>query len=127
MSNQPYTIHVPQAVLDDLQSRLSATRWTNDLPGSGWGYGTDENYLKGLLAYWQNGFDWRAQEAKLNHFSHYRAVIEEATGSVGIHYIYERGKGKNPMPLILTHGWPDSFYRMVKLIPLLTNPAAFGG
>lgn len=131
MSHQPYTIHVPQAVLDDLQTRLSATRWTDDLAGAGWGYGTEAGYLQSLLAYWQNSFDWRAQEAKLNRFSHYRAamkeVTEEASGSMGIHYIYERGKGKNPMPIILTHGWPDSFYRMVKLIPLLTDPAAFGG
>lgn len=120
---QPYTINVPQSVLDDLRDRLMHTRWPDAIGGDDWGYGTDLTYLKSLITYWQNDFDWRAQEAKLNEFAHFRAQVDE----VGIHYIHERGKGPNPMPLMLIHGWPDSFYRMVKIIPMLTDPARFGG
>src|SRR5690606_35918543 len=93
------------------------------ISGVGWGYGADLGYMQELVAYWQNQFDWRAQEAKLNEFAHFRAQVD----GVGIHYIHERGKGKNPTPIILVHGWPDSFYRMHKIIPMLTDPASFGG
>jgi pimeloyl-ACP methyl ester carboxylesterase len=131
MNTQPYTINIPQSVLDDLQSRLAATRWPDELEGIGWGYGSELTYLKSLVDYWQHEFDWRAQEAKLNEFAHFRAQVADHDdnngGSIGIHYIHERGKGQNPMPLLLIHGWPDSFQRLVKLIPLLTDPARFGG
>lgn len=127
MKTQPYTVHVPQSVLDDLHTRLAATRWIDEIPGSGWQYGTETSYLKSLVDYWRTQFDWQAQEAKLNQFSHFRAQVTDDTGSVGIHYLHERGKGQNPMPLLLIHGWPDSFYRMHKIIPMLTDPARFGG
>lgn len=125
-----YTINIPQSTLDDLRNRLAATRWPNELSGVGWDQGTDLSYLKSLVGYWQNDFDWRAQEATLNQLHHFRVHLSDETaadGNLGIHFIHERGKGKNPMPLLLIHGWPDSFYRMVKLIPLLTDPARFGG
>ncbi|MEO8397542.1 MAG: epoxide hydrolase, partial [Chloroflexota bacterium] len=123
MAAQPFRINVAQATLDDLQARLKLTRWTDEVEGAGWDYGTNLTYLKGLMAYWQDGFDWRAQEAKLNQFKHFRAEID----GFGVHFIHERGKGSKPLPIILTHGWPDSFYRFHKLIPLLTDPAAHGG
>lgn len=123
MTAQPFTIHIPEATLDDLQNRLARTRWTDEVAETGWEYGTNRGYLKELVEYWQQQFDWRAQEAKLNQFPHFKAEVE----GVGIHFIHAKGKGTNPMPLILTHGWPDSFYRMVKVIPLLTDPARFGG
>jgi pimeloyl-ACP methyl ester carboxylesterase len=123
MNAQPFTINIPQTVLDDLHTRLAQTRWPDEIPGAGWSYGADLGYMKELVAYWQNQFDWRAQEAKLNEFAQYRAQVDE----VGIHYLYERGKGPNPTPLMLVHGWPDSFYRMHKIIPMLTDPARFGG
>lgn len=123
MSAQAFQVHIPQQVLDDLRERLARTRWADEVVGVGWDYGTNQGYLRGLVDYWQNGFDWRAQEAKLNQFAHFRATID----GVGIHFIHERGKGPNPLPIVLTHGWPDSFYRMLKLIPLLTDPAGHGG
>jgi microsomal epoxide hydrolase len=118
-----FTIDIPQATLDDVQERLGRTRWPNEIEGAGWDYGTNLDYLKGLVDYWQHTFDWRAQEAKLNQFAQFRTEID----GLGIHFLYERGKGPNPTPLILTHGWPDSFYRMHKIIPLLTDPARYGG
>jgi pimeloyl-ACP methyl ester carboxylesterase len=118
-----FTIDIPQATLDDVQVRLGRTRWPDEIEGAGWDYGTNLDYLKSLVDYWQYEFDWRAQEAKLNQFTQFRTEID----GLGIHFIYERGKGPNPTPLILTHGWPDSFYRMYKIIPLLTDPARYGG
>jgi pimeloyl-ACP methyl ester carboxylesterase len=123
MSVAPFTINIPQGTLDDLHERLSRTRWPDEVEGAGWDYGTNLDYLKQLVTYWQQEFDWRAQEKKLNQFAHFRADID----GLSIHFIHERGKGPNPTPLLLTHGWPDSFYRMYKIIPLLTDPASYGG
>ena len=123
MSIQEFKIAIPQVVLDDLQERLARTRWPNEVEEAGWAYGTNLAYLKELVDYWQNEYDWRAQEAKLNSFVQFRTEID----GLGIHFIHERGKGPNPIPLLLTHGWPDSFYRFHKIISLLTDPASHGG
>jgi microsomal epoxide hydrolase len=123
MSIQPFKINIPQSTLDDLRERLARTRWPDEVEGAGWDYGTNVGYLKSLVDYWQHEFDWRKQEAKLNTYTQFRADID----GLNIHFIHERGKGPNPIPLILTHGWPDSFYRMHKIIPMLTDPESFGG
>jgi len=118
----PLTIHVPDEVLSDLKSRLLGTRWPEPAPGTPWGQGTDLAYLKGLARYWAEGFDWRAQERRLNAFEHFRAEI----GGVGIHFVHHRAREGNGIPLILTHGWPSSFLEYLPLIPLLTDPKANG-
>jgi epoxide hydrolase len=123
MNVQPFTINVPQEVLDDLQKRLARTRWTAEVEDVGWDYGTNVGYMKELVDYWQHKYDWRKHEAELNHFAHFKAEVD----GVGIHFIHERGKGPNPTPIILTHGWPDSFYRFHKVIPMLTDPEKYGG
>ncbi len=123
MNIQPFTINVAQSTLDDLRERLTRTRWPDEVQRAGWDYGTNLDYLKVLVAYWQNQFDWKAQEAKLNQFAQFRAEID----GFGIHFIHERGQGPKPLPIILTHGWPGSFFEMVKIIPLLTDPAGHGG
>lgn len=123
MSIQPFQINIPQAVLQDLKERLAQTRWPDEVEGAGWDYGTNLDYLKGLVDYWQNKYDWCVQEAELNRFDQFRAEVS----GTGVHFIYERGKGPNPIPIILTHGWPDSFYRFHKVIPMLTDPAGYGG
>jgi pimeloyl-ACP methyl ester carboxylesterase len=123
MSIQPFKINIPQSTLDDLRERLARTRWPDEVEGAGWDYGTNVGYLKSLVDYWQHEFDWRKQEAKLNTYTQFRADID----GLNIHFIHERGKGPNPIPLILTHGWPDSFYRMHKILPMLTDPESFGG
>ena len=122
MSIQPFKITIPQATLDDLRERLARTRWPDEVQGAGWDYGTNLGYLKELVDYWQHDYDWRKQEAKLNQFAQFRADID----GFGIHFVHERGRGPNPLPLLLFHGWPDSFYRYHKLIPLLTDPASHG-
>ena len=123
MKPQPFQIDVPQTVLEDLQERLARTRWPDEVEGAGWDYGASLGYMKELADYWQNDYDWRKQEAKLNTFNHFKADID----GFGVHFIHERGKGPNPTPLLLLHGWPDSFYRFYKVIPMLTDPERFGG
>ncbi len=117
-----YKIHVPQATLDDLQRRLAATRWPDEVAGADWNYGTNLAYLKQLVGYWHKSFDWRAQEATLNEFSNQRITVD----GVGLHFIHERGKGENPIPVLMLHGWPSSFVQMVKILPLLTDPVGNG-
>jgi pimeloyl-ACP methyl ester carboxylesterase len=121
MAIKPYQINVPQSVLDDLQLRLGATRWPD--PVDNWDQGTSSAYLRELAEYWQNQYDWRAQEAALNELNWFSAEVNGEE----IRFIHERGKGPNPTPIILLHGWPDSFYRYIKLIPMLTDPAKYGG
>jgi pimeloyl-ACP methyl ester carboxylesterase len=114
---QPFQVQVPQAVLDDLKDRLGRTRWPDEVQGAGWDYGTNTAYLKGLLGHWQTGFDWRKQERAINQFAQFRAEID----GLKIHFIHERSKNKNAMPILLLHGWPSSFFQMHKIIPLLTD------
>jgi pimeloyl-ACP methyl ester carboxylesterase len=120
---EEFAIHVPDQVLSDLQQRLKNTRWSPQIEGTGWDAGTAADYLKDLIRYWQTEYDWRKHETALNQFAHFRTAVDD----IGIHFIHEHGKGPNPFPLILTHGYPDSFYRFVKLIPLLADPEAYGG
>ena len=123
MTVNPFTVHVADDTLEDLRERLARTRWPGELPHTGWDYGSNLAYVKELAAYWQSEFDWRAQEAALNCFSHFRTSVD----GMGIHFIHEKGKGPAPLPLVITHGWPSTVFEMSKIIPLLTNPAAHGG
>jgi len=123
MTIQPWTIAVPQATLDDLRERLARARWIDAAQDDGWMYGIDVGYMRELVDYWQHHYDWRTHEAGLNRFAHFKANVD----GIGIHFIHERGKGPNPMPLLLIHGFPDSFYRYHKVIDRLTDPAKYGG
>ena len=123
MEVQPFHIHVSDAVIADLKQRLADTRWPDEIPGSGWDYGSNLAYMKELIEYWRVGFDWRAQEKLINSFQHFKANVD----NLDIHFIHERGNGPDPMPLIITHGWPGSFFEMHKIIPLLADPASHGG
>jgi microsomal epoxide hydrolase len=123
MSIQPFTIAIAQATLDDLHERLLRTRWPDEVENTNWSYGTNRGYLKDLVDYWQHSYNWRDQEAKLNQFTQYRANVD----GQNIHFVHIRGKGPNPTPLLLIHGWPDSFYRFHKVIPRLTDPESYGG
>ncbi len=123
MSVTPFTVAIPDATLDDLRERLARTRWPDEVADAGWEYGTNMAYLKELAGYWRGGFDWRAQERRINAFPQSRAEVD----GTGIHFIHARGMGPNPVPLLLLHGWPSSFVQMLKIIPLLTDPASHGG
>ena len=119
---EPFKIAIPDDVLRDLSRRLGAVRLAS-VEKAGWEEGTDPAYLSELIDYWRIGYDWRRDEAKLNDFRHLRGTVDGVT----LHLIHEKGRGPAPLPLILTHGYPDSFFRFYKLIPLLTDPAAHGG
>ena len=123
MPATPFKIEVPDSVLDDLRARLERTRWPDELPGVGWEYGSNMDYIKELVEYWKNDFDWRKQEALINSFSHFKAPVDGRD----VHFIHEKGKGPNPLPLVITHGWPGTFFEMHKVIPLLADPGAHGG
>ncbi len=120
---EAFTIDIPDAVLIDLKERLARARYAEDFANEGWAYGTNASYLRELCDYWKDGFDWRAQEGAMNRYAHYRTEIE----GTPIHFIHERGKGPNPMPIVLSHGWPWTFWDYQKLIGPLTDPAAHGG
>lgn len=112
-----FKVEVPQQVLDDLTGRLQHTRWPGEPEGSGWHFGTSESYLQELVSYWLTEYDWRKHEALLNKYPQYIADVN----GVKIHFQYIKGKGQDAKPLLLTHGWPDSFYRFHKIIPMLTE------
>lgn len=121
---RPFRIEVPQADLDDLQERLARTRWLDAAEeDAGWTYGIDLGYLRELVDHWQQHYDWCSNEAALNRFAQFKAEVD----GVGIHFIHERGKGPNPTPLLLLHGFPDSFYRYHKVVERFTDPAKYGG
>ena len=121
----PFAPVVEQAVLDDLRRRLLATVWPDAPAGLGWAAGADVDELRDLVAYWAGGFDWRAEEERLNRLPRFRTTID----GLGIHLIHARGgSGSAPaMPLLLAHGWPDSFWRYSAIVPLLADPGAHGG
>ncbi|MDB6063611.1 MAG: epoxide hydrolase [Verrucomicrobiaceae bacterium] len=123
MTPEEFTVNVPDAVLADLKHRLVNARWPNDVGNENGAYGFDGNYLRELARYWAEDFDWRAMEQRINQFRHYRAEVD----GVPIHYIREPGVGPKPLPLILSHGWPSTFWDLHKIIEPLANPAAFGG
>jgi pimeloyl-ACP methyl ester carboxylesterase len=123
MEPRPFQIHVEEAVLDDLHARLGRARRAPDLGAKGWKLGTDPTYLEGLIAYWRSGFDWRRQEAQLNALPQFTADLDGAE----LHFVHMKGRGPRPMPLLLLHGWPDSFFRYSKVIPVFADPGQFGG
>ena len=119
----PYRIRVDDEILQDLRERLARTRWPDEVDDAGWDYGTNLAYLRSLCAYWLDEFDWRAQERKLNELPNFRADVD----GLGIHFVHVRGRGDDPLPLVITHGWPSTFFEVLKLVPLLTAATASEG
>jgi microsomal epoxide hydrolase len=120
---EKFAIRVPDEVLDDLRERLARTRWPDQIEGSGWSYGTDLAYLRELCAYWRDKFDWRAQEARLNRFDHFRTEVLGQT----LHFVHQRARAPGALPLVITHGWPGSIFEFTKILGPLSDPAAHGG
>jgi len=122
MQIQPFTINIPQTALVDLYDRLARTRWPNELPGVGWSRGVALGYLKELVDYWQNGYDWRKHEAQLNQYPQFTTEIDGQT----IHFLHVRSPEPNALPLILTHGWPGSIVEFLQVIGPLSDPRSHG-
>ena len=122
MEIEPFAVDVDETVLRDLRARIRNTRWPDRSPAAPWEQGTELETLRAVLEYWVEGFDWRAQERQLNQFHHFRAELD----GVRIHFIRERARYGDGIPLILTHGWPSTFMELLPLVPLLTDPQAHG-
>jgi pimeloyl-ACP methyl ester carboxylesterase len=120
---EPFLVSVSDEVLEDLRMRLKRTRWADDFANDGWQYGTNTAYLKDLLAYWIDGYEWRKHERAMNSHPQFRTQID----GMPIHFLHVRGKGPAPKPLILSHGWPWTFWEYHKVIGPLTDPVAYGG
>ncbi|UHA73635.1 epoxide hydrolase family protein [Paenibacillus sp. 481] len=123
MNIKPFQVHITDEALTDLQHRLSLTRWPDEVVGAKWDYGIPLQVMQGIVSYWANDFNWRAVEQRINALPNFTAEVN----GMSIHFIHVRGKGPNPQPLLLLHGWPSSFYEMLDMIPYLTDPASFGG
>lgn len=123
MRIEPFRIAISDEALADLRERLARTRFPDEIPGTGWEYGTDLAYLRELVAYWRERYDWRAAEARLNALPQFRAEVD----GLGIHFIHVRGRGPRPLPLVITHGWPGSVVEFERIIGPLSDPAAHGG
>ena len=131
---RPFRIDIPEQDLDDLRDRLGRTRWTNELPldtsgpqtgpvPPGWEYGVPVSYVKELLEYWRDGYEWRAWEAKLNAYPQFTTTID----GQNFHFLHARSPEPDAIPLILTHGWPNTVVEYLELIGPLSDPRAHGG
>jgi microsomal epoxide hydrolase len=120
---RPFRIEVPQADLDDLQTRLARTRWPDQLEDVGWDYGIPLDYVRELAGYWRAGYDWRAHERELNGFPQFTTTI----AGQRVHFLHVRSPEPDAVPLIMTHGWPGSVVEFTKVIGPLTDPRAHGG
>jgi hypothetical protein len=123
MAPQPFVLNIPDAAIADLKTRLALTRLPDAAPGEPWAYGSSVEYVRDLVAYWKDAFDWREQEAALNRFSQFKVPLHD----IEVHYLHVSGVGPNPYPLLLMHGWPGSVFEFIDIIPRLTDPARFGG
>ena len=120
MRHSSFTIRIQDETLRDLHERLQRARLPLAPLGEGWQYGTDLAYLRELVEYWRDRFDWRAQEARINGFRQFTVDI----GDTPVHFIHQPGAGRSPRPLLLLHGWPGSVWEFHKLIPLLEDTFA---
>jgi pimeloyl-ACP methyl ester carboxylesterase len=118
-----FMVSVCNEDLQDLHKRLELTRWPDEVAGAKSDYGIPLGFMKEITHYWKNEFDWRKVEKRINSYSNYMVEID----GVDVHFIHERGNGSNPLPIIIPHGWPSSFYEMLDLIPYLTTPEKHGG
>jgi len=120
---QPFSIDIPNDTLDDIQTRVRNYPWHEMPIDGGWNYGTNLDYMKELCDYWVSDYDWRKEEARLNRFSHFKAMID----GIDLHFIHEKGSGSNPTPLIISHGWPGTVVEFLDFIDLLAHPENHGG
>jgi pimeloyl-ACP methyl ester carboxylesterase len=114
---EPFRVDVDDAVLDDLRDRLASTRFPDAIPDTGWDYGAPIDEVRELVAYWRDGYDWRAAEARLNELDHF---VTEIAGT-RIHFVHARSSNPHALPLLLVHGWPGSIVEFLDVIPRLTD------
>lgn len=123
MQPERFEIEFGAGAVADLRERIARTRWPGDFGNDDWRYGANQDWMRDILEYWRDGFDFAGLEAALNRFDHYRVVLD----GVPVHFIYARGNGPAPVPLVLTHGWPWTFWDFQHVIAPLCDPAAHAG
>jgi pimeloyl-ACP methyl ester carboxylesterase len=121
-SVEPFRIDVAPSDVDDLRDRLRRTRWPDEVEDAGWDYGTSLPYLRELVDYWAESFDWFDQQDRLNEWPQFRALVDGPP----LHFVHVRGAGPGPLPIVLTHGWPSTFVELLELAARLSDPAARG-
>ena len=119
---EAFALRVPDEAIADLRERLAHTRFPDQAPGPQWAYGADVAYMQRFVEYWRAEFDWRAAEARLNAFPQFKIPLH----GIDVHFLHVAGKGPDPCPLLLLHGWPGSVFEFLEPIPRLTDPARFG-
>lgn len=120
---RPFRVDIHPSALDDLRDRLTRTRWTGEqLPGEGWSRGVPLLDLRELVRYWTTDYDWRTQEARINSYPQFVTKID----GTNIHFLHVRSPEPDAFPIVLTHGWPGTFFEYLDVIDLLTNPRAHG-
>lgn len=119
---EPFRVAIPEADLADLRERLARTRWSTDIPGTGWERGVPVGYLRELATYWAESYDWRKHEAQLNEFPQFTTTID----GQHVHFLHVRSPHPAATPLLLIHGWPGSVVEFLDLIAPLTDPVAHG-
>jgi epoxide hydrolase len=117
-----FRVHVADAVLDDLRSRLGQTRWPDPLPGPPWTAGLDRDWLRLFCQYWRTSYDWRQHEARLNRIQQFKAEVD----GVDIHFMHVKARGAGGLPLLLLHGWPGSIIEFEEILSPLADPIAHG-
>ena len=119
---EPFHLAIPQSDLDDLHNRLARTRWPEPETVDDWSQGAPLDRVRALCAYWQDGYDWRRCEARLNGWGQHRTELD----GLGIHFLHIRSPEPDALPMLMTHGWPGSVMEFHKVIGPLTDPAAHG-
>ena len=117
-----FNIEIPQSKLDDLQQRLTLTRWPEKETPDDWTQGIPLSYMKEIHDYWLNDYDWRKHEKEINKFPQFLTTINE----LDVHFIHFKSPHKNAKPLIITHGWPGSVVEFFKVIERLADPKIDG-
>ena len=118
-----FKIDVPEDVIQNIYTRVKEYPWHEMPDDGGWSYGTNLNYMKDFCDYWINKFNWREQERKINKFHHYTSLVDD----INIHFIHEKGSGKGPIPLLISHGWPGSIVEFLNIIDPLAHPEKHNG
>ena len=118
-----FKIDVCQKDLNFIYKKVSEYPWHEMPSDGGWQFGTNIDFMKDLSKYWVEQFDWKRQEDKINSFDNFTAEVD----GIEVHFIYERGSGSKPKPLIISHGWPGSIIEFIEIIDPLAHPERYGG
>lgn len=119
----PFELHIPETEIAALRARIANVRWPDEPPGPAWATGTSLDHMRDLAGYWMRDFEWRSIERRINMLRQFSARVD----GCDLHFIHLEGKGPAPFPLLLCHGWPGSIVEFLDLVPLLADPAAYGG